>query len=485
MIDCGGEAFRPPRFFVERNIRNLKRSYPSFLVLTSRVRPNCDVAERQTLTTTVLELAISLAFFFLLVSALCSALQELIASWLNLRATTMEDAFKKLLDDSNATKLYDHVLVKGMWKDGRKPSYLTPETFSRVLLDLDKGGLSGTAKQIVDTLAPTALTDIEAHRAAIEKWFDDAMGRVSGWYKRKTHVLVWAIAVPVCLFLNADVFMLGKLFWNDEAVRGSMVAAATEYVKDNSGKNEQAKTNSGTGQPGAAAQNKGQTPPGSSPGSGTDANGAGHSASGGTKNDAAGATGDGVSNKGSSSEDALEKVKKIRGALAGTGAPIGWCWLPEGATDPKEVQCWPKVTSPPKADVVDEKKQAQTAPAVGGESGKQAGAQNEGKTADKAGTSNKLEGAKQELAQDGSKPPNQGSQPKKKELTAEEKAKIRAEAEVREPRLAPIECGGWIIKFLGILMTALAVSQGSPFWFDLLSKATNVRLAGTKPDGKK
>jgi hypothetical protein len=37
------------------------------------------------------------------------------------------------------------------------------------------------------------------------------------------------------------------------------------------------------------------------------------------------------------------------------------------------------------------------------------------------------------------------------------------------------------LKIVGLLITVLAVSQGAPFWFDLLQKAVNLRLAGDLP----
>ena len=40
----------------------------------------------------------------------------------------------------------------------------------------------------------------------------------------------------------------------------------------------------------------------------------------------------------------------------------------------------------------------------------------------------------------------------------------------------------WLTKLAGLLLTALAVSLGAPFWFDLLSKFVNIRGAGVKPD---
>lgn len=45
--------------------------------------------------------------------------------------------------------------------------------------------------------------------------------------------------------------------------------------------------------------------------------------------------------------------------------------------------------------------------------------------------------------------------------------------------LSPTE---WLIKVLGWIVTALAISLGAPFWFDLLKKLVNIRGSGRKPD---
>jgi hypothetical protein len=44
---------------------------------------------------------------------------------------------------------------------------------------------------------------------------------------------------------------------------------------------------------------------------------------------------------------------------------------------------------------------------------------------------------------------------------------------------------GLISKLIGLLITALAATQGAPFWFDMLQKAVNMRSAGVKPDENK
>jgi len=46
----------------------------------------------------------------------------------------------------------------------------------------------------------------------------------------------------------------------------------------------------------------------------------------------------------------------------------------------------------------------------------------------------------------------------------------------------------WIVKIVGLLLTAFAVSMGAPFWFDILGKLVNLRSTGrdpNKPDAPK
>lgn len=45
-------------------------------------------------------------------------------------------------------------------------------------------------------------------------------------------------------------------------------------------------------------------------------------------------------------------------------------------------------------------------------------------------------------------------------------------------KLSPYD---WLTKILGYLVTALSISLGAPFWFDLLRKIVNLRQSGEKP----
>ncbi len=48
-------------------------------------------------------------------------------------------------------------------------------------------------------------------------------------------------------------------------------------------------------------------------------------------------------------------------------------------------------------------------------------------------------------------------------------------------QLAEMTPYGWAVKGLGWLITAIAISLGAPFWFDLLRKIVNLRSSGDKP----
>ncbi|MGH9144953.1 MAG: hypothetical protein ACRD2I_27770, partial [Vicinamibacterales bacterium] len=51
-----------------------------------------------------------------------------------------------------------------------------------------------------------------------------------------------------------------------------------------------------------------------------------------------------------------------------------------------------------------------------------------------------------------------------------------------DPRRMPIDTAGWLLKLFGLLLTGFAVSQGSPFWFDLLNKFMVARSTVKPPD---
>jgi hypothetical protein len=71
-----------------------------------------------------------------------------------------------------------------------------------------------------------ATGDLERFRGNLERWFDDAMGRVSGFYKRKVQLAVLAYAILITAALNLDSVAFATRLWTDDLVRSAAVAAA-------------------------------------------------------------------------------------------------------------------------------------------------------------------------------------------------------------------------------------------------------------------
>jgi hypothetical protein len=75
-------------------------------------------------------------------------------------------------------------------------------------------------------LVAGAQADVEGARVHLEAWFDDTMARVSGWYKRKTQIILIVIGIAVVPAINADTIKMGERMWKDDAVRAAVVAQA-------------------------------------------------------------------------------------------------------------------------------------------------------------------------------------------------------------------------------------------------------------------
>ncbi|SEA54841.1 hypothetical protein [Nitrosospira multiformis] len=71
----------------------------------------------------------------------------------------------------------------------------------------------------------------EAFRKNLEDWFNKAMERVGGWYKRWTQRVLLCLATLVVVASNADTVMLIERLSKDNVLRASIVAAAEDTVK--------------------------------------------------------------------------------------------------------------------------------------------------------------------------------------------------------------------------------------------------------------
>jgi hypothetical protein len=82
------------------------------------------------------------------------------------------------------------------------------------------------------SLIDSAGADAAKVRENIETWFNTAMDRLSGRYKRRTQNVVFLLGMLLAGLMNVDSVKIADALSHDAALRNSLVAAAQEYVKN-------------------------------------------------------------------------------------------------------------------------------------------------------------------------------------------------------------------------------------------------------------
>jgi hypothetical protein len=267
---------------------------------------------------TALDVFIGIVFIFLLYSLLATIMQEIIATRFAFRSKVLEKAILRMLEDgitnspfayadrikgmlhifglknllegkTVAPWFYAHPLIKYLGEDNyySKPAYLDASNFSKVMLDLLKGfgqpesqavqsihnsiingfihklpiNISDTGtdktnpvikildRQNLSLPAPSVLgsetvalnpntalflkslwqdsgADINVFKTKLEEWFDDTMDRASGWYKKYTRIVLFVIGLVVAYTFNVDIIAIQRILSTNKAAREQMVQIA-------------------------------------------------------------------------------------------------------------------------------------------------------------------------------------------------------------------------------------------------------------------
>mgnify|MGYP000017531956 CR=1 FL=1 len=197
---------------------------------------------------TVLEVAIGLTFCYAAVALIVSTLQEALASLLRLRARTLLEGVKTMLNDPGynalARALYSHALVNphddGTAADERalkfKPSYIEPKLFAIAMLDTIQSMPGNWAqlgrdidaigdeqvRRALQSIYQQANGDLARLQAGIAGWFDSAMERVSGAYKRKSLMVSLALSLLLAILFNIDSIHLFRTLWQQPALAAQL-----------------------------------------------------------------------------------------------------------------------------------------------------------------------------------------------------------------------------------------------------------------------
>ena len=201
----------------------------------------------------VVDVALGLALLYSVLSLVASVVKEWVSTLFSLRAKNLRKGIGTLIGDDYAQRLYGHPLISTLAKDKKKPSYIGAETFASALVDLlaqDEDGnpvvaMGDEAAKLVDrvgadsALKPPlrALTNLGAEtvddlRRQVAGWFDEGMNRVSGWYRRQTQLIIFAIGAVVAVSANASTVHVVQDLWRDDALRYAIAQEAVAVASD-------------------------------------------------------------------------------------------------------------------------------------------------------------------------------------------------------------------------------------------------------------
>lgn len=141
-----------------------------------------------------------------------------------------------------------------VWRRQNLPAYIPSRNFAAAVLDLavrpeDRDGeppppltvdaLRLTVSKMDDTspikpLLRTALDGVEKDvgevRKNLEAWYNASMDRVSGWYKRRTQLILFGLGLLTAAMFNIDTVWVAGRLSTDKAYRQAVVAQAGTIV---------------------------------------------------------------------------------------------------------------------------------------------------------------------------------------------------------------------------------------------------------------
>jgi hypothetical protein len=221
----------------------------------------------------MLDVAIGMIFTYLLLSLICSVLNELIERSLKNRAGDLEKGLRELLNDPDGSnlvkKVYDHGMISSLFKGNydpkardktNLPSYIPSRNFALAILGVLVPDSSATdsmasfreavgkienarVKNALSAMLHAAADDVNRFRENIESWFNSTMDRVSGWYKRRSQLIVFVLGFLAAGAMNVNSVSIANDLWVHKAQRDALVSSAQGYLVNHP--NEQKGMNAG------------------------------------------------------------------------------------------------------------------------------------------------------------------------------------------------------------------------------------------------
>jgi hypothetical protein len=211
----------------------------------------------------ILDVIIGLVFVYLFGSLASSGIMEIIARILKLRSKHLKRELKELLGGENLLcEIYNHHHIKKHHKGllftlwDKHPEYIPNHHFTTALLDtlVDINKQQHNYEQIKNEILKVKNIEIkkvllkaldetrtelgklpgalEKAQESIEQWFNNAMEKLTVWYKRQARKIIIVIGILLVTTLNLDTFMIIKTLYQNETLRDTIVVAAGKINLD-------------------------------------------------------------------------------------------------------------------------------------------------------------------------------------------------------------------------------------------------------------
>jgi uncharacterized protein YoxC len=174
----------------------------------------------------ILDMVILLFFTYFICSVLLSVLVEMGATLLKFRANELEKTLKSLFFDTGWNNYVTDTILKSSFftvlkkdENGKGPSYVPAENFAKAIFESLRSGTNPlTTEAIRKNIATlpvglqnivlgyldTANDNIEHLQKQLEGFYNNAMDRAGGWYKKKIKTISLIIAALLVIALNID-----------------------------------------------------------------------------------------------------------------------------------------------------------------------------------------------------------------------------------------------------------------------------------------
>jgi len=146
-----------------------------------------------------------------------------------------------------------------LWAQRRSlPSYISGDSFAEAVIDLVVPNAAGRTtmetiaenvsrlpaglplKSSLQALIKNAEGDVSRFRTAVERWYDDHMDRVSGWYKLNAAKITLVAGAILIVLLNINALTIGRTLYTESAVSAAVSTVAARGTNCPAGQDPQA-----------------------------------------------------------------------------------------------------------------------------------------------------------------------------------------------------------------------------------------------------